>query len=128
MSRVWDIPPQYLCKNHLLGEHRELHGVFKVIIDNKKGYSNHPETKRWIGKLGALWFRHLRLVNEMSKRNYKHNSNLPFDFESNEFGMSQNEYVNTLEEQLENIIGKKCNCKIKEIKQWIEDIRKEKIN
>ena len=121
MSRIWDIPPQYLCRNHLLGEHRELHGVFKEITDNKKGYSNHPETKRWKNKLGALWFRHLKLVKEMEKRNYKHKSNIQFNCVLNKTNLVQNEYVNTLEEQLENIINKGCSCKIKETKQWIKE-------
>lgn len=44
--RIWDISPGKLCKNHLLGEHRELHAIWTVITENKKGYSKHPETIR----------------------------------------------------------------------------------
>lgn len=43
--RIWDVSPSKLCKNHLLGEHRELHAMWVVITENKKGYSKHPETR-----------------------------------------------------------------------------------
>ena len=47
-----------------------------VIIENKKGYSNHPETKQWKGKLNALYLRHEKLVKEMNHRGYDHQSSL----------------------------------------------------
>jgi len=34
--RIWDIHPGYLNRQSLLGEHRELHGIFSIIT-NKKG-------------------------------------------------------------------------------------------
>lgn len=74
--RIWDISPAKLCKNHLLGEHRELHAIWAIITENKKGYSKHPETIRWVGKLGALYFRHEQLVKEMKDRGYNHHSPL----------------------------------------------------
>jgi hypothetical protein len=45
--RIWDIPPRALCRQHLLGEHRELHAVWAVLTQGKSGYSRHPETLRW---------------------------------------------------------------------------------
>jgi hypothetical protein len=42
--RIWDISPKRLCRNHLLGEHRELHAVWSVLTKGKKGYARHPET------------------------------------------------------------------------------------
>ena len=65
--RIWDISPSKLCKNHLLGEHRELHAMWAVITEHKKGYSLHPETLRWNGKLKAMYQRHEKLVDEMKK-------------------------------------------------------------
>jgi len=38
--------PDKLCRNHLLGEHREIHAIWAVITEKKKGYSMHPETIR----------------------------------------------------------------------------------
>lgn len=63
--RIWDIPNEKLCKKHLLGEHRELHALWSILINNKKGYTNHPETLRWTGKLISLYFRHEQQIKEM---------------------------------------------------------------
>lgn len=72
--RIWDISPKKLCRPHLLGEHRELHAIWSVIVNGKKGYSRHPETLRWKGKLKALFGRHEALVVEMSNRGFQHRS------------------------------------------------------
>jgi len=68
--RIWDISPGYLNRQSLLGEHRELHGIVAIIRDNKKGYSKHPETVRWVGYGWALKQRHKLLVAEMNLRGY----------------------------------------------------------
>jgi hypothetical protein len=75
--RVWDIHPGYLNRESLLGEHREVHAVFSIIINHKSGYACHPETMRWRGCLGALVFRHDCLVEEMRFRGYRHLSPAP---------------------------------------------------
>lgn len=72
--RIWDIHPAYLNRQSLLGEHRELHGILSILIHGKKGYSKHPETKRWAGFLWALKIRHEFLVAEMRLRNFNHKS------------------------------------------------------
>ncbi|HEX9909194.1 MAG TPA: pyrimidine dimer DNA glycosylase/endonuclease V [Thermoplasmata archaeon] len=56
--RIWDLPVESLCRNHLLAEHRELHAIWSVIVNQKLGYSRHPEIMRWRGRLVALWRRH----------------------------------------------------------------------
>ncbi|MDH5358828.1 MAG: DUF1722 domain-containing protein [Gammaproteobacteria bacterium] len=68
--RIWDVNPGYLNRQSLLGEHRELHGIVSIIRDNKKGYSKHPETLRWVGYGWALKQRHKLLVAEMNLRGY----------------------------------------------------------
>ena len=68
--RVWDINPGYLNRQSLLGEHRELHAIVSIIINNKKGYSRHPETLRWVGFGWALGQRHRLLAVEMNLRGY----------------------------------------------------------
>ena len=106
--RVWDISPSLLCRQHLLGEHRELHAVWSVITKKKKGYSKHPETLRWIGKLKALYVRHQKLVKEMKKRNYRHNSNLS---PQKAIGKRiQTVFINTVSEQKEILRKKNCLC------------------
>jgi hypothetical protein len=77
--RIWDISPGYLNRASLLGEHRELHGLASIHINNKKGYSRHPETIRWKNYLPALAMRHELLVAEMRFRGYQHHSPLPIE-------------------------------------------------
>ena len=74
--RIWDIDPGYLARQQLLGEHRELHGMFNILDQGKKGYANHPETLRWVGCIEALKRRHELLVSEMLLRGYNHHSPL----------------------------------------------------
>ena len=106
--RVWDLPPSKLCRNHLLGEHRELHAIWSVITKKKKGYSLHPETIRWKGKLAALYIRHESLVNEMKIRGYSHKSPLEKRLAKGE--IIQSDFVNTVKEQLEILRKKNCQC------------------
>lgn len=107
--RIWDIDPCYLCRQHLLGEHRELHAIWTILVFNKKSpYAHHPETKRWKGKLAALYERHELLVKEMNRRKWNHESpldkNLAIGF------YNQTEMVNTIMEQIEILKKKECNC------------------
>lgn len=69
--RVWDIHPGYLNRQSLLGEHRELHGIVSILVNNKKGYANHPETIRWVGFGWALKKRHQLIAAEMLLRGYQ---------------------------------------------------------
>jgi len=79
--RVWDVHPGYLARQQLLGEHRELHGLASILIHNKRGYANHPETKRWVGYLPALAMRHRQLACEMALRGYQDRSPFPIEGE-----------------------------------------------
>ena len=106
--RIWDIHPKYLCNKHLFGEHRELHAIWSILNNNKKGYRNHPETKRWVGKTGALFLRHEELVKEISKRKYNHLS--PLDKKQAVGKIKQNKFVNTIAEQKEILKNKDCEC------------------
>jgi hypothetical protein len=106
--RIWDIKPKYLCRNHLLGEHRELHALWNIITLSKSGYSNHPETKRWRGKLAALYNRHEKLVYEMAQRDYKHHTPLNQKHATGE--EHQTVYLNTVEEQRSILNAKPCPC------------------
>lgn len=69
--RIWDVPAGYLNRQSLLGEHRELHGLHAILVHRKKGYSRHPETRRWIGCVAALCRRHALLAAEMRLRGYR---------------------------------------------------------
>jgi len=108
--RVWDIPPDKLCRNHLLGEHRELHAIWSILTQDKKGYSNHPETLRWKGKLKALYLRHEMLVDEMQKRGYVHKT--PLDSGLAIGSSLQDEYVDSIEEQARILKHRGCKCMV----------------
>lgn len=107
--RIWDLEPEILCRQHLLGEHRELHALWTILTENKKGYSHHPETLRWKGKLKALYKRHETLVEEMKKRGYHHNS--PLDESLADGESIQTLFINTPKEQLIILKGKGCSCR-----------------
>lgn len=107
--RIWDIPPEKLCNKHLLGEHRELHAIWNIITENKKGYSKHPETLRWKGKLKALYNRHAKQVKELKKRGYKHNS--PLDIKKARGKEKQDYYIDSIEKQKYILKKKDCKCR-----------------
>ncbi len=80
--RVWDIHPGYLSRQSLLGQHAEIHALFVVIENGKKGYAAHPETLRWKEWPGGLTRAHDLAVLEMQLRGYNHASPLPPSFEA----------------------------------------------
>lgn len=108
--RIWDITPKRLCRNHLLGEHRELHVMWVVITEKKKGYSKHPETIRWKGKLKAMYLRHEELVKEMNHRGYHHKS--PLDKRKGIGKSKQDIFVDLHSEQIEILKQKGCKCQV----------------
>lgn len=108
--RIWDIDPSKLCRQHLLGEHRELHAMWTILTEKKKGYSLHPETLRWNGKLKAMYHRHEKLVIELNKRGYSHKS--PLDKRKATGKLIQDEFVNSICEQIDILKLKKCNCRV----------------
>jgi hypothetical protein len=110
--RIWDVDPALLCRKHLLGEHRELHGLWNILLLNKRGYAAHPETKRWVGKQAALFNRHESLVAEMIRRGYVHAS--PLDKTHATGNAVQDAFVDPPEKQLEILRQKACDCLLSE--------------
>lgn len=102
--------PSILCRQHLLGEHRELHALWSVLTENKKGYSHHPETLRWVGKLKALFARHQNLVKEMKNRGYNHYSDL--DIKLAKGKPLQDFFLSSHDEQMKILKGKNCTCEV----------------
>lgn len=106
--RIWDIPPSHLCRQHLLGEHRELHGLWTILTQHRSGYSRHPETLRWKGKLAALYRRHEELVDEMGSRGYRHSSPLSPALATG--APEQTDYIDPPARQYEILREKGCDC------------------
>lgn len=104
--RIWDVNPGYLNRQSLLGEHRELHAIVSIIRHNKKGYSRHPETLRWVGFGWALNQRHRLLAAEMNLRGFTDRSPVLLkskpekwpekfvDFPASQFSILEKKYVN----------------------------------
>jgi hypothetical protein len=108
--RIWDIEPAKLCRQHLLGEHFELHAIWSILTRKKKGYSRHPETLRWKGRLKALYKVHEALVLEMKNRGFNHNS--PLDKGMATGSGDQDVFVDPPERQLEILRAKGCQCRV----------------
>lgn len=108
--RIWDLAPALLCRKHLLGEHRELHGLWNILTQGKRGYRSHPETRRWEGKLAALYARHEALVIEMRRRGYRHASPLDARLATGE--AVQREYVDAPALQRRILRAKRCGCRV----------------
>ena len=85
--------------------------MWVVITQYKKGYSKHPETLRWKGKLRAMYLRHEKLVKEMENRGYNHKS--PLDKRKATGKSQQDSFVNTPSEQIEILKEKDCDCRVK---------------
>jgi hypothetical protein len=106
--RIWDLAPWRLCRGHLLGEHRELHAIWSVLTKNKAGYSRHPETLRWKGRLRALFGRHAALVGEMARRGYRHLS--PLDRRLARGASRQTVFLMSRARQAAALRRKGCDC------------------
>ncbi len=109
--RIWDIHPKHLCRKHLLGEHRELHGLWNILTkhNGKGGYSHHPETRRWVGKTRALYARHEALVIEMTRRGYVHRS--PLDKRLARGSGDQKVLIDSIPAQKIRLNQKPCDCR-----------------
>lgn len=75
--RMWMIPPEQLCRSHLLGEHVEIHMLCGTLL---KGKSIQGYIDNGLVEPNRLEQRHFALVEEMRRRGYRHVS--PIDFEA----------------------------------------------
>lgn len=72
--RMWQVNPKILCRNHLLGEHNELHMFVGTIL---KGKSLTGYIKNNLVEVHSIKSRHEELAVEMTRRGYHHQSPLP---------------------------------------------------
>ena len=78
--RMWLCNPKILCRNHLLGEHNEIHKAVGNL--NYSGIWTKSLIQKGFLEPQNFIKRHDELVKEMLKRGYKHNS--PLEFNNNE--------------------------------------------
>jgi hypothetical protein len=69
--RMWMVNPRIMCRQHLLGEHAEIH-MFIGTINRKKSVKGYLQ--KGLLEVHNLFSRHNELVKEMRKRGYMHHS------------------------------------------------------
>lgn len=72
--RMWCVNPNIMCRQHLLGEHVELH-MFVGAINSKQSLTGFVE--KGLVEVHNIEKRHKQLVKEMGRRGYNHKSPLP---------------------------------------------------
>lgn len=100
MVRIWCVPVEALDRQHLLGEHHELHTIFSVLHNHLKGFSKHTQTLRFKPHISQLVDRHYQQIQEMLKRGYNHHIH-PLDLIM--FSLKPEPYVYTKAEMKEDL-------------------------
>jgi len=67
--RMWMVDPRYLCRSHLLGEHKELHMFVGCI---QRGTSIAGYVRKGQVEVHNILSRHEELVEELLRRGYVH--------------------------------------------------------
>ena len=101
--RMWMLPPHTLCRQHLLGEHYEIHMLAGYVRNGRKlkGFEPFVETHN-------LFTRHSAIAVEMRYRGYNHKSPLDLPDKVANFG-----YVDKSKSK-EDLHGRCEECK----KRW----------
>ena len=100
--RQWNVNPEFLCTQHLLGEHVEMHMFIGCI---EKDISIQGYIDKGLVEFHNIINRHNELANEMLKRGMNHKSPLTGIISGDEIG-----YVNV--EQNINELKRRCEkCK-----------------
>lgn len=113
--RIWhqDLIPK-LCRQHLLAVWREGLGCYAIVTGKVDGgsYRNHPAVKEFDGNSLELFARLTLIRDEMLRRGY-HPKDLPEIPEDHIF-TSKQFYIpwQTLEEQIEVLKKKGCECRV----------------
>jgi hypothetical protein len=68
---MWMVNPRIMCRQHLLGEHVEIH-MFSGTLNRKKSVKGYLE--KGLLEIHNLYNRHEELVKEMKRRGYQHHS------------------------------------------------------
>jgi hypothetical protein len=100
---MWMVDPRIMCRQHLLGEHAEIHLFIWAISrgNSVKGY-----LEKGLLEIHKLYDRHEELVKEMKQRGYKHNSDLNKKWRQTE----KSGYIDK-EKSLEQLINRCLRCR-----------------
>ena len=122
MTRMWGVPPELMCNQHLLGEHVELHMMIGQLEKGNTGVlKGHAKHKQVI--IEEIPRRHDEIVEELiNKRDYahqngKHQSPINFEpqIEGGEINLEKNlRALARRTERCKNKPGKTCRERIRE--------------
>lgn len=105
---MWLVPPKKMCRQHLLGEHLEMHMFAGSIQKNKNilGY------EKGLLKKGLIKLRHDIIVKEMLSRNYNHKTPM------RKFNEGKGGFVDAKSNL--KVLSKRCtSCRALQIKKFI---------
>jgi hypothetical protein len=102
--RMWMVDPKLMCRQHLLGEHVELHMLAGSI---KRGKSIRGFIDKGLVETHNILDRHETLVAEILRRGYKHNSPLVFQIQFYIYSRGQVDRAKSLKE----LINRCPKCK-----------------
>jgi hypothetical protein len=101
--RMWRVNPKIMCRQHLLGEHAEIH-MFIGTLNRKKSVKGY--LSKGLLEIHNLYSRHAKLVQEMKQRNYKHHSEIKNKWKFAE----KNGYIER-KKNLKELINRCSKCK-----------------
>lgn len=79
MTRMWMIDPGHLCRDHLLGEHNELHKLVGGIRNHAHGEAiADGQAEKGNVDTSRIEERHVKLADELERRGYEHDSPLKY--------------------------------------------------
>jgi uncharacterized Fe-S radical SAM superfamily protein PflX len=101
--RMWMVNPRFMCRQHLLGEHAEIHMFIGTIRREKsvKGY-----LEKGLLEVHNLYNRHEELVEEMKRRGYNHQSDV-----NEKWRTAEKRGVIDREKSLEELLKRCPRCK-----------------
>lgn len=97
------VDPRIMCRNHLLGEHSEIH-LFVWNID--AGHSVRGYIDKGLLEIHNLYDRHEDLARELRRRGYRHNSELDAKWK-----MAKKEGSIDRQKSLRALIGRCAKCR-----------------
>lgn len=110
--RQWNIDPVLLCRQHLLGEHKEMHMLAGCLVRGKSiaGY-----IRDGFLQVHTFLARHDELVAEMIRRGYRHIKPMPENITIKHLGEIDLEFnlrdlASRCEKCRENILGAGLLC------------------
>jgi len=111
----------YLCSKHLVACWRECLGMYDIILNDRKGYRNHPATKEYENCPDRLWVYLQSVRKEMLRRGYNPKE-MPIKCKKTNKRKKQ---WQSLEEQIERLKEKRktipsCKCKIENLDKLIK--------